>query len=84
MRNRYKIENDLAVLKIVHSHVIDTAVRYKHPTPGYKHALRYLSTAYLNRSIQNKNGGHDSVEDAKAALDLIIFYAEGVQLKTPV
>ena len=74
----HSLENDLAVLKLVHTHVIDSAVRYVHPTPGHKHSLRYLTVTYLNRSILNKNGGHDSVEDAKAALDLIIYYANGV------
>lgn len=70
----------MAVLKIVHNHVIDTSVRYKHPSPGYKHALRYLSTTYLNRSIQNQNGGHNSIEDARAALDLVVYYADGVAI----
>ena len=75
----YSIENDLLVLKIVHNYVIDTSVCYKHPTPGYKHALRYLCSRYLNRSIQNQNGGHNSVEDARAALDLVIFYSMSVR-----
>lgn len=52
---------------------------YKHPSPGYKHSLRYLTTTYLNRSIQNQNGGHDSIEDAKAALDLTVYYSQGVR-----
>ena len=59
--------------------MIDTSVCYKHPTPGYKHALRYLCSRYLNRSIQNQNGGHNSVEDARAALDLVIFYSMSVR-----
>lgn len=67
-------------MKIVHSHVIDTSILYKHPSPGYKHSLRYLTTTYLNRSIQNQNGGHDSIEDAKAALDLTVYYSQGVRV----
>ena len=74
----HSLENDLAVLKLVHSHIIDTAVRYTHPTPGFKHSLRFLAANYLNRSIQSGKMGHDPREDAKAALDLTIFYASGV------
>lgn len=65
------------MLKIVHTRVIDTAVRFVHPTAGFKHALRYLTSNYLARSIQTKNGGHDSVEDARAALDLAMVFAQG-------
>ena len=55
------------MLKLVHDRVIDTAVRF----------VRYLAGNYLNRSIQSKNGGHNSVEDARAALDLAVLFAEG-------
>ena len=65
------------MLKLVHDRGIDTAVRFVHPNSGYKHALRYLAVNYLNRSIQSKNGGHNSVEDARAALDLAVLFAEG-------
>ena len=74
----HSLENDLAVLKLVHNHIIDTAVRYTHPTPSYKHSLRDLVANYLNRSIQGGKKGHDPREDAKAALDLAVFYASGV------
>ena len=74
----HSLENDLAVLKLVHSHIIDTAVRYTHPVPGFKHSLRHLTATYLNRSIQGGKKGHDPREDGKAALDLTIFYASGV------
>ena len=83
----HSLENDLSVLKIVPDRVIDTAVRYVHPTPGFKHSLRYLTVHYLNRSIQSASHnqsihsdstcvpcGHDPAEDARAALDLTIFY----------
>ena len=83
----HSLENDLSVLKIAPDRVIDTAVRYTHPTPGFKHSLRYLTVHYLNRSIQSASHnqsihsdttrvpcGHDPAEDARAALDLTIFY----------
>lgn len=91
----HSLENDLSVLKIVPDRVIDTAVRYVHPTPGFKHSLRYLTVHYLNRSIQSagRNSGtghsvctdhtssprgHDPAEDARAALDLTIFFSSCV------
>ena len=75
----HSLENDLAVLKLVPSNVIDTAVRYIHPTPGYKHSLRHLTVQYLNRSIQGgERGGHDPVEDARAALELALYYSQMV------
>lgn len=58
-------------LKICHNLVIDTAVLYKHSRGGtYKIALRVLTRKFLEREIQGSGNGHDSIEDAKAAMDL--------------
>lgn len=69
----HSVENDLIALKLLHPLVIDTALLYHHPTRGpmCKPALRMLSARFLRRKIQgNHISGHDSVEDAKAAMDL--------------
>ncbi|XP_076960477.1 small RNA degrading nuclease 5-like [Bidens hawaiensis] len=67
----HSLENDLLALKINHSLIIDTAVLYKHSRGGtYKIALRVLTRKYLSREIQDSRNGHDSIEDAKAAMDL--------------
>lgn len=67
----HSLENDLLALKISHSLVIDTAVLYKHSRGGtYKIALRVLTRRFLSREIQDSGNGHDSIEDAKAAMDL--------------
>ena len=69
----HSVENDLIALKLLHPLVIDTALLYHHPTRGpmCKPALRMLSARFLRRKIQgNHMSGHDSVEDAKAAMDL--------------
>ncbi|KAK9076173.1 hypothetical protein SSX86_004506 [Deinandra increscens subsp. villosa] len=67
----HSLENDLLALKISHSLVIDTAVLYKHSRGGtYKIALRLLTRKFLSREIQDSDNGHDSIEDAKAAMDL--------------
>ncbi|KAM3332920.1 hypothetical protein ACQJBY_028186 [Aegilops geniculata] len=67
----HSLENDLLALRISHDLVIDTAVLYKYNRgPRCKIALRVLASKYLSRVIQNTGSGHDSVEDARAALDL--------------
>lgn len=70
----HSLENDLLALKICHGLVIDTAVLYKHPRGGsYKTALRVLTRRYLLREIQDSGNGHDSIEDARAALELALL-----------
>ncbi|XP_050238739.1 small RNA degrading nuclease 5 [Mercurialis annua] len=67
----HSLENDLLALKISHELVIDTAVLYKHPRGGsYKTALRVLARKFLSKEIQQSGNGHDSIEDAKAAMEL--------------
>ncbi|PWW72290.1 hypothetical protein C7212DRAFT_302295 [Tuber magnatum] len=64
---------DLGAIRIAHPHIVDTSVIYDHPRgPPYRASLRWLSEKYLRRKIQ-KGGpnGHDSIEDAKACLDLL-------------
>ncbi|KAI8002450.1 Small RNA degrading nuclease 5 [Camellia lanceoleosa] len=70
----HSLENDLLALKISHNLVIDTAVLYKHPRGGsYKTALRVLTRRFLHREIQESGSGHDSIEDARAAMDLALL-----------
>ncbi|PSS17492.1 Small RNA degrading nuclease [Actinidia chinensis var. chinensis] len=70
----HSLENDLLALKISHNLVIDTAVLYKHPRGGsHKTALRVLTRRFLSREIQESERGHDSIEDARAALELALL-----------
>ncbi|KAG7551929.1 Exonuclease RNase T/DNA polymerase III [Arabidopsis thaliana x Arabidopsis arenosa] len=70
----HSLENDLLSLKISHNLVIDTAVLYKHPHGrSYKTKLQILAKKFLAREIQLSESGHDSVEDAKAAMDLALL-----------
>ncbi|KAF0888137.1 hypothetical protein E2562_010838 [Oryza meyeriana var. granulata] len=70
----HSLENDLMALRISHNLIIDTAVLYKHNRGHrFKIALRVLAKKFLNREIQNTGSGHDSVEDAKAALELALL-----------
>ncbi|CAJ1971978.1 unnamed protein product [Sphenostylis stenocarpa] len=70
----HSLENDLLALKISHDVVIDTAVLYKHPRgTSHKKALRYLAKKFLSREIQQSGNGHDSIEDARATLELALL-----------
>lgn len=72
----HSVENDLHALKILHPLVIDTALLYHHPSrgPPCKPALRMLTARFLQRKIQGDSKvGHDSVEDARATMDLALL-----------
>ncbi|KAG0462655.1 hypothetical protein HPP92_021131 [Vanilla planifolia] len=70
----HSLENDLLALKISHDLIIDTAILYKNPRHyGRKTALRVLSQKFLSRQIQASGKGHDSIEDARAALELVLL-----------
>ncbi|KAF2724869.1 hypothetical protein K431DRAFT_239591 [Polychaeton citri CBS 116435] len=70
----HSLNSDLNALKLTHPFIIDTALLYPHPRgPPLKSSLKWLSQKYLSREIQKGHGstGHNSVEDAKACLDLL-------------
>lgn len=70
----HSLENDLLALRISHRLAIDTAVLYKHPKGGsYKTALRVLAKRFLSREIQQSGIGHDSIEDARATMELALL-----------
>jgi RNA exonuclease 1 len=70
----HSLENDLLALKICHDLVIDTAVLYKHPRGrSYKTALRVLARRFLCKEIQDSGNGHDSIEDARATMELALL-----------
>lgn len=65
--------NDLLALKMIHLLVVDTLVLFSHPKgEPYKPSLKKLANNLLKRSIQ-KAFGHDSKEDARAAMDLALY-----------
>lgn len=70
----HSLENDLLALKIHHDVVIDTSVLYRHNRGGsYKISLRSLTRRFLSKEIQDSDNGHDSIEDARAALELALL-----------
>lgn len=70
----HALDNDLRVLKMIHNNVIDTSnVFPHHKGPGYKHSLRALTSKYLSRTIQDSTDGHNSFEDSRACLELMLW-----------
>ncbi|PIK59751.1 putative RNA exonuclease 1-like isoform 2 [Apostichopus japonicus] len=70
----HSLESDLLALKLIHSTVIDTALVFPHRRgPPYKRALRTITAEYLQKLIQDDESGHDSMEDAKSCLELMIY-----------
>ncbi|XP_077544503.1 exonuclease GOR-like [Haemaphysalis longicornis] len=70
------LENDLRVLRMVHDRVVDTAVVFPHHCGlPYRRSLRSLVGEYLNHVVPNGPLGHDSVEDAKACMELMVWKA---------
>lgn len=75
----HSLNSDLMALKLTHPFVIDTSVLYPHPRgPPMKSSLKWLAQKYLGREIQKGHGtkGHDSIEDARACLDLVKMKCE--------
>lgn len=68
----HSLESDLKALKLSHPFIIDTAILfpYNRGMP-LKNSLKFLAQRFLKREIQKGASGHDSIEDAKACLDLV-------------
>lgn len=70
----HSLNSDLTALKLTHPFIVDTSIIFPHPRgPPLKSSLKWLSQRYLGREIQKGHGcqGHDSIEDARACLDLV-------------
>ncbi|KAM5194511.1 RNA exonuclease 1 homolog [Mantella aurantiaca] len=70
----HSLENDLLALKLFHDTVVDTSIVFPHRLGlPHKRALRYLIADYLRRIIQDNVAGHDSMEDATACMELMLW-----------
>jgi DNA polymerase III epsilon subunit-like protein len=86
----HSLDSDLKALKICHLNCVDTAMLFPHPQGfPYRRKLKVLAENYLKVQIQKsgpghpkKSGahgsqqGHDSVEDARAAMRLVNLKVE--------
>ncbi|KAK7752436.1 hypothetical protein SLS62_005589 [Diatrype stigma] len=68
----HSLDSDLKALRLTHPFIVDTAILFPHNRgPPLKNSLKFLAQRFLKRDIQKGAAGHDSVEDAKACLDLV-------------
>ncbi|KAK2764557.1 hypothetical protein FQN54_009252 [Arachnomyces sp. PD_36] len=69
----HSLNSDLNALKLTHPFIVDTSIIYPHPRgPPLKSSLKWLCGKYLNKEIQKGGSqGHDSIEDARAVLELV-------------
>jgi len=68
------LENDLRALNLIHATILDTAVVFPHYHGlPFRRSLRSLVSSYLKRDIQVSNWGHDSYEDARACVELMLW-----------
>lgn len=68
----HSLNSDLNALKLTHPFIVDTTLIYPHPRgPPLKCSLKWLTQKYLGKEIQKGITGHDSIEDARAVLELV-------------
>jgi RNA exonuclease 1 len=76
-------------LQLVHPWIVDTSVIYHHTRgPPFKASLKWLANKWLEKEIQQprKTGelaivGHNSEEDARAAVELLRLKMERGELR---
>lgn len=69
------VENDLRALGLIYPLIVDTCVLYQYGPR--KPRLQDLARRYLLKDIQNNiESGHNSIEDAEAALHLVLMRLE--------
>lgn len=80
----HALDNDLRALKLLHTAVIDTCALYPHAR-GFplRRSLRALSEELLGRSVQRGSAGHSPLEDARAAMDLVLHKVNELRAVRP-
>ncbi|CAG0905892.1 unnamed protein product [Cyprideis torosa] len=70
----HSLDSDLRALKLIHRNVVDTSVVFPHKRgPPYKKALKTLCGELLKKIIQEDVNGHDSAEDARSCMELMLM-----------
>lgn len=66
------LESDLHALKMMHPYIVDTSVLYNITgSAKSKSKLKVLAQKFLKWNIQCSDGGHNSIEDCMASLQLV-------------
>ena len=70
----HSVENDFRAMKLMHSRVIDTSLVYnKDAQYPHKPPLARLYEKYIKKPFRVELEAHDSIDDARAALDLVKY-----------
>ncbi|KAL6231782.1 ribonuclease H-like domain-containing protein [Aspergillus navahoensis] len=75
----HSLHHDLAVLRMVHARVVDSAILTRDAVAGGKAgctrlwALKTLARTFLGLEIQTGKDGHDCLEDTFAARDVVLW-----------
>jgi len=70
----HSLDSDLRALKMIHDTICDTTMIFPHKRGlPFRRALRNLTAEYLKEIIQDNAEGHDSKEDAIAAMKLVMW-----------
>uniref|UniRef100_A0A182XCX8 Exonuclease domain-containing protein n=1 Tax=Anopheles quadriannulatus TaxID=34691 RepID=A0A182XCX8_ANOQN len=68
----HSLNSDLLAMQLLHPYVIDTSIIYNVTgNPMHKQKLKILTKKFLDQEIQCSTGGHDSIEDCAASLELV-------------
>ncbi|XP_076258414.1 uncharacterized protein LOC143195283 isoform X2 [Rhynchophorus ferrugineus] len=68
------LENDFKALHMVHKTVVDTSFTFPDDRGlPFKRSLKSVTKLYLCKDIQCGSNGHDSVEDARACVELMLL-----------
>lgn len=75
------LENDLNVLRLIYSNIIDTAILFSENKIDVKRKdpLKKLAWEFLSQNIQGKE--HDSLEDAIIPIKIVKKYLQNLNLK---
>ncbi|KAH8266046.1 hypothetical protein KR038_001381 [Drosophila bunnanda] len=66
------LNSDLNAMRMMHPYVIDTSVCFNiSGVRRRKSKLKHLAQTFLQETIQDNKGGHDSIEDSRATLKLV-------------
>ncbi|KAL5000655.1 hypothetical protein BDV10DRAFT_183133 [Aspergillus recurvatus] len=75
----HSLHHDLAVLRMAHARVVDSAILTRDAVAGGNKdcarlwALKTLSRTFLGLEIQTGKGGHDCLEDTFAAREVVLW-----------
>lgn len=72
----HSLDSDFKALKLIHPTVVDTSEVFPHKRGlPFRRALRTIVAEETKQIIQNNAAGHDSTEDAKSALKVVLIKA---------